>query len=209
MQCPNCQFENVEGMNFCGKCGSKLEQLCPQCKFSNPPEPNAFSNTHRPWGRVGMVTMIALFSVIEVARAFFVLNALDEATRRGARVAAVCPVNDPAIGEITVFNTSGGGAASPLLPGLSTGNVAVEYLDGGGATVADPNGNYADIAYVRVRIVNFQHTLIIPMFLRTFTTPDFAATLPRGSRMRQSTSTQLFDRGKKRSTTAVSSGRSG
>jgi hypothetical protein len=23
-------------MNFCGKCGGKLERLCPQCNFSNP-----------------------------------------------------------------------------------------------------------------------------------------------------------------------------
>ena len=23
-------------MNFCGKCGAKLERLCPQCNFSNP-----------------------------------------------------------------------------------------------------------------------------------------------------------------------------
>ena len=38
MKCPNCQFENLNGMNFCGKCGAKLEQICPQCNFSNPAE---------------------------------------------------------------------------------------------------------------------------------------------------------------------------
>lgn len=130
---------------------------------------------------VGLVAMVVLFGVIEVARVFFVLNALEEATRRGARVAAVCPVNDPAIAEIAVFNPSGGGATSSIVGGLSTANVVVEYLDGAGVAVADPVGNFGAIAYVRVRIVNFQHTLIIPMFLRTFTTPDFAATLPRES----------------------------
>lgn len=36
MQCPNCQFENSNGMNFCGKCGAKLESLCPECNFANP-----------------------------------------------------------------------------------------------------------------------------------------------------------------------------
>jgi hypothetical protein len=25
-------------MNFCGKCGAKLERFCPQCNFGNPPE---------------------------------------------------------------------------------------------------------------------------------------------------------------------------
>ena len=24
MQCPKCQFDNADGMNFCGKCGYKL-----------------------------------------------------------------------------------------------------------------------------------------------------------------------------------------
>ena len=36
MQCPKCQFDNTNGMNFCGKCGTKLERFCPQCKFGNP-----------------------------------------------------------------------------------------------------------------------------------------------------------------------------
>jgi class 3 adenylate cyclase/tetratricopeptide (TPR) repeat protein len=35
MQCPNCRFENPEGMKFCGECGSKLELKCPNCGFGN------------------------------------------------------------------------------------------------------------------------------------------------------------------------------
>ena len=38
MKCPKCQFDNPEGINFCGKCGAKLERVCPNCNFSNPPE---------------------------------------------------------------------------------------------------------------------------------------------------------------------------
>ncbi|MBW2486073.1 MAG: AAA family ATPase, partial [Deltaproteobacteria bacterium] len=37
MQCPKCQFENPDGMKFCGGCGKKLEQFCPSCNFLNPP----------------------------------------------------------------------------------------------------------------------------------------------------------------------------
>ncbi len=37
MKCPNCQFENPEGMKFCGECGSRLEKRCPSCNSSNPP----------------------------------------------------------------------------------------------------------------------------------------------------------------------------
>jgi class 3 adenylate cyclase/tetratricopeptide (TPR) repeat protein len=36
MLCPKCQFDNADGMNFCGKCGTKLETFCPQCNFGNP-----------------------------------------------------------------------------------------------------------------------------------------------------------------------------
>jgi ribosomal protein L40E len=36
MKCPKCQFENPEGMRFCGKCGGQLEQACPKCGFANP-----------------------------------------------------------------------------------------------------------------------------------------------------------------------------
>ncbi|MGB7062057.1 MAG: adenylate/guanylate cyclase domain-containing protein, partial [Candidatus Zixiibacteriota bacterium] len=38
MKCPNCQFENPEGIQFCGKCGTKFEKICPHCNFSNPSE---------------------------------------------------------------------------------------------------------------------------------------------------------------------------
>jgi class 3 adenylate cyclase/tetratricopeptide (TPR) repeat protein/ribosomal protein L40E len=38
MICQECQFENPEGMQFCGKCGAKLEQICPKCNFPNPPQ---------------------------------------------------------------------------------------------------------------------------------------------------------------------------
>jgi hypothetical protein len=38
MKCPSCQFENPEGMKFCGACGGKLELICPKCNFLNPPQ---------------------------------------------------------------------------------------------------------------------------------------------------------------------------
>ncbi len=38
MKCPKCQFENPEGIIFCGKCASKLEFICPKCNFLNPPD---------------------------------------------------------------------------------------------------------------------------------------------------------------------------
>ncbi|MBW2196318.1 MAG: AAA family ATPase [Deltaproteobacteria bacterium] len=36
MKCSSCQFNNPEGMNFCGKCGSFLTVACPSCGHLNP-----------------------------------------------------------------------------------------------------------------------------------------------------------------------------
>ena len=35
MKCPICQFDNPEGMNFCGKCGGSLTIDCPACGHQN------------------------------------------------------------------------------------------------------------------------------------------------------------------------------
>jgi hypothetical protein len=130
---------------------------------------------------VAALALIVMFAVLEVGRVFFVINALEEATRRGARVAAVCQVNDPAISRITIFNDSGDGGSSSLIYALTTAHVDVDYLADGGAVIGDPVGSYFDISYVRVSISNYQHQLLIPMVGRTITLPGFATTLPRES----------------------------
>jgi Flp pilus assembly protein TadG len=127
---------------------------------------------------VGLLALTVLFAVIEIARAFFVYNALQEATRRGARVAAVCQLNDPAIAQIASFTASGSG----LVGGLAPANITVEYLDASGNVLADPMASYGLIAYVRVSIDNtFTYRLLIPMFISSFTTPSFSTTVPAES----------------------------
>jgi Flp pilus assembly protein TadG len=130
---------------------------------------------------IGAVVLLVLFGVIEIARAMFVLNALGESTRRAARIATVCPVNDPAIAEVALFNPPGGGTASPIIGGLQAGNVAIEYLDENGNVLADPAAQFVAIRFVRARIVGFQHQMLIPFVTTLFTTPDFATTLRRES----------------------------
>ena len=128
------------------------------------------------------VAFIAIFfGVIEVSRAFFVLNALEEATRRGARVAAVCPIGDPHIQQTAIFDSSGSGS-SPILPNLTTGDIVVQYLNANGGIVANPNGNFLTIRYVRVSISNtYQTQLAIPFGNFVFNAPSFSTTLPRES----------------------------
>jgi len=127
---------------------------------------------------VAAVLFMLIFAVIEVGRGFFVASALDEATRRGARMAVVCPINDPAIFQAAAFNNA-------LIPDLDAGDITVEYLDGGGgviATPADP-ASFLLIRYVRVRVVGYQHQMFIPLAtaLAPFFMPEFAAVLPRES----------------------------
>lgn len=123
--------------------------------------------------------MLVLFGVIEVARATFFVNVLNESTRRAARIAAVCPVNDPAITDVALFDAPGGGAAR--FGGLTAENVAIEYLDGNGDVIADPIADFMQIRFVRARIVNYQHRMLIPFANQVFTTPEFATTVRRES----------------------------
>jgi Flp pilus assembly protein TadG len=128
---------------------------------------------------VGAVVLTVLFAVIEVGRALFVMNALSEATRRGARVATVCPVNDAAGAAAAVF--ADGGGRSTVVNGLTTSNVVIEYLNQAGSVVADPVAGFGDIRYVRARIVNHTHQLVIPFVMPTMPMPEFATTVPRES----------------------------
>jgi hypothetical protein len=132
---------------------------------------------------IGLLTLMLLFAVIEFGRALFVMNALEEATRRGVRVAVVCPVGNPTpVAEIAVFNRPGGGPQSSVVGGLTTGHVRVDFLGENGAVLTNPAGaDYGRIRFVRVRIQGFEHRLLIPLLGRTFTMPPFPTTLPRES----------------------------
>jgi len=37
MQCAQCQYENLVDATFCQECGTKLQQICPQCQTDNQP----------------------------------------------------------------------------------------------------------------------------------------------------------------------------
>ena len=127
---------------------------------------------------VAVVLFMMIFGVIEVGRALFVASVLDEATRRGARMAVVCPINDPAIAQAAAFDNL-------LIPGLDASDIVVEYLDDSNAVVANPGvaAEFITIRFVRVRVVGFQHQMFIPVVtaLSQFTMPEYATVLPRES----------------------------
>src|SRR4051794_30704437 len=36
MRCPNCEFENPQGVRFCHECGVPSQNRCPTCGGANP-----------------------------------------------------------------------------------------------------------------------------------------------------------------------------
>jgi Flp pilus assembly protein TadG len=122
---------------------------------------------------VGLSFFIVLFGIIEVARFAFMWNSLAEATRRGARLAAVC--NAAAAGtvqSVAVFGTGAPGASS-LMPGLSDANVTVTY----GAAPVLPETTQ----FVTVAITGYTFQLNIPLLNLSLPAPAFTTTLPTES----------------------------
>lgn len=124
--------------------------------------------------------MLVLFGVIEVARAMFVVNALGESTRRAARFAAVCPVNDPAIKDVALFSDPGSDAQGDT-GWIARDDIAIEYLDANGNVLGDPVAEFLQIRLVRARIVDYEHRMLIPFVAPLVQLPEFATTLRRES----------------------------
>lgn len=117
---------------------------------------------------VGGLLLLIVFGIIEFGRLIFTLNVLQEGARRGARVAAVCQVGHAGVANAAVFAN---------LPGLTTANVQVQYLDVNG----NPTGAYEAIHYVRVRVSGYRFRIYLPLVDADFPVPAFTATLPRES----------------------------
>jgi len=112
---------------------------------------------------VGGFAAMTLFAAMEVGRVLYVLNAVGEATRRGARVAAVAD-EDAAREAVLVYGISG----------LAEANVDVTYLDESGAAPASAS----DIAFVIVSVVDYTLALMIPGLDLDLAVPAFTTTLP-------------------------------
>ena len=134
---------------------------------------------------VAAVLFTMIFGVFEVGRGYYVYSMLDEVSRRGARLAAVCPINDAAVPQLAVFNAAGDTAESFLVKGLTPGHVVIDYLDANNAVVTNPTepAGFLRIRYVRARVVNFVYQVNVPFIagLANITMPEFMSILPRES----------------------------
>jgi len=121
----------------------------------------------------GSLLMVLLFGCLEFGRITYTMAALNEGTRRAARLAAVCPINDgviaPAVNFAGVvgFNSTVGG------------NVNLQYLDDTGTPLGAPAASL--VKYVQVGVTGYNIPLIIPGLNITITAPAFTVTLPAES----------------------------
>jgi hypothetical protein len=93
-------------------------------------------------------------------------------------MAVVCPIDDPMITTTALFEDGG---AAGIVTGLTGDNIEIEYLNAAGTPIADTVTNYAQIRFVRARIVNFDHQMFIPLISQIVRMPQFETTLPRES----------------------------
>lgn len=127
---------------------------------------------------IAVLFFAILFAIIEFSRALFVWNALAEATRRGARMAVICPYQSPIPKQVAIFDVIAGSlGTSPIIAGLTPAMVKVSYLNQAGGVEADQTL----IKFAQVTITGYTHTLLIPIWGRSLTAPAFATTLPSES----------------------------
>lgn len=127
---------------------------------------------------IALLFFAVLFAIIEFSRVMFVWNALTEATRRGARMAVVCPYQSPIPKQVAMFDVVGGSlGTSPIIAGLTSDMVNVRYLNQTGAVET----NLPLIKSAEVSITGYIHTLLIPLWGSSFPAPEFKTTLPAES----------------------------
>ena len=134
----------------------------------------------------GLLTLTLLFATMEFSRLLYTWNALTDATRRGARLAAVC---SPAVGQqvavkrVTRWLRPNGDDTGIGFPGLVETNVKVRYFDINGVEIADavPTAARQRVQFVQVAIEGYELPLFIPGFDLRIPMPAFQTTLPSES----------------------------
>ncbi len=112
---------------------------------------------------VAVLFFTLLLGVMEFARWMFTLNAATEATRWGARLAAVCDKDDARIKQKMRF----------ILGSVVDAQIAIRY--------APPGCDVSNCSTVEVSLINASFTPLIPFMGVALPLPAFTTSLPRES----------------------------
>lgn len=110
---------------------------------------------------VGMIFFTLLLGIMEFGRLMFTLNAATEATRWGARLAAVCDQNDP---DIKARMRS-------ILGSVSEAQISIQY--------APAACDASSCQTVEVSLINASFTPLVPFIGGVIPLPAFTTSLPR------------------------------
>lgn len=127
---------------------------------------------------IALLFFAVLFAIIELSRAMFVWNALTEATRRGARMAVICPVGSDVPKQVAIFDVIAGSlGSSPIIAGLTPDMVTISYFYVDPAGVKTSTTDPTQAKFTEVSITGYTHTLMIPLWGSSVTAPEFRTTL--------------------------------
>lgn len=127
---------------------------------------------------VGLLMFTLLFGVLEFGRLLLTVNTLNESVRRGARLAAVCNIDDARILQRAVFAETDQ-TTSTIIGNLSTADLTLRYLDENGGPVGA--GAFSSIRFVEVGIAGFRFNFLVPLIGTGIDLQPFRAVLPRES----------------------------
>ena len=123
-------------------------------------------NKHRQKGAetvefamLALLFFAIIFAIIEFGRALFVWNALTESTRRGARIAVVCPVGSDIPKQVAIFGDKESALSnSPIITGLTPSMIKIKYSD------ASTDPQFVQVGIDVSSASGYQHRLIIPLW---------------------------------------------
>ncbi len=98
---------------------------------------------------IGSLFLMLLFAILELAIYVYHLQSMNDISRRAARIAAVCVVNDPDIKPLALTESAP--------PGFTAENIQVDYLDTTGSVITDPVASHQNIRFVQAKIINFTY----------------------------------------------------
>lgn len=98
---------------------------------------------------IGSLFLLLLFAILELAIYVYHLQSLNDISRRTARIAAVCLVNDEDIKPLALSE------GAP--PGFTAENIDISYLKSTGEKLLSPIEDHVDIRFVQAKIINFNY----------------------------------------------------